>query len=560
MKSPAPSARIRKYRFHYLLVLPALLIIAVTRFLPFLYELYMSFLDLNFTRGLFENQWVWFENYLEWFANPDFGTVMSDTLLLRGGSILLTGAVALVLALALGAIRSDLLRRFYTALFLIPFFLPAVVVSYFLFLLLSPTTGSIFPFPDDLLGSERIRLVLIGAELLKTCGIPVLLALAAMSAGAAGHGGYWHRSAKPAAMAIAAFMIIQTSMLLYTDLDAGILLVDSEHGSWGGYNYYQFREGASSGEFAETSVMSVFQFAVHLPLAIAAYALLKRLFKPVLFPPAAVPAAPSGKSSSGLTAYAGGLSGLFGALAYALVVLLFLAVVFAPLLLGGPAGSGGFRVSDFLTVTHFGVSLANISFVTAIGAMLALTLAFPMTVRDLPGRKFYRLMLLGSVVVGQSFLGSYLLSREFYISDTIYGYAFYGFLSVAGAFVLKIVFNNRYAGLREQAEIEGRSEAYIFFRVFVPNVRKPLAGIAVLQFAALWNTFVYPLMFINNDEYLPPVVRLRHVIFGNLEHGLGPTDPLVGQIAAIVSLPPIILFLLCRKLVTAETFLSGYRK
>lgn len=554
------SQRIRKYRFHYLLVLPALLVIFATRIVPATLDLLISLKQFSPIRGLAHSEWVGLDNFRYLLAAPEFRQAALNTVVIKFGAIALTGLVAFGLALALGALRPGFIRRGFATLFLIPFFIPSLVLAFLAFNFLSIGSPSLIPTDHPYLAdSFYTRPIVILLELLKTVGIPIALAVAAMDVAHARPGlasaGYWRRRGSPAAMAVLSFMILQLAVLVASDFDIMHQLVNPltyETGTT--LELYAFRTGMIQANFSYGSAISVFQYAVQLPLIAIAYLLLRRLSQQTLFAraePADKPAA-AGSNPRGAAA---SIVGMAVAAIYSLVVLtvlylLFVAPFFSP-------ADNVVPLSTFFSLFHFGGYFFLYAFAAVVAGCLTLTLAYPLTVKDLPGRNGYRLLLLLVAAVGSGTMGQYYLVLDLELVNTFFSQVFYGFVTVAGAFVLKAIFNNRYPEARTRAEAAGWGQSRLFFQLFVPSVWKPLIGIVMLHFAALWSNASNSLLYFNTPDYYAPTARLLPFLFGR---DIEMNDPALLLCAAIVSLPPIVLFLLFRKLITPETFLSQIRK
>jgi ABC-type glycerol-3-phosphate transport system permease component len=141
--------------------------------------------------------------------------------------------------------------------------------------------------------------------------------------------------------------------------------------------------------------------------------------------------------------------------------------------------------------------------------------------------------------------------------DTVYPLLINGSIAIAGVFVLKGVFNARFASLKLQAEQEGQGEMRTFVVLFVPKVWRTLLGLGMLHFAGLWSGYIIPVIYLSDERYEPPITtitKLRDVM--DIQH----YPETVLQLGAIVSLPLIILFLIWSRFMTAEVFLSMSRR
>lgn len=567
--------RLEKYWMHYLIVLPPLLWLLFTKLIPFVQDARLAFIDYKPFKGLWGSTWVGFDNFRALFDNPAFRSTLSNTISMKLGYLVLCGVVALLLALALSAIGSRRIRGFFQTLFLLPYFVPTLIFAYAASVILSPSQQALFPVRTLFLGEAGwFPPIVMLLETIKTCGIPILLAMAAIeyrqaSLARLGLSGAltWSQRIGPAARGIAAYLVLQAATLLSVDFELLHYLASPlvyETGDT--LDTFHVRTGFMMMNTGLASASWLLQFAVQLALAFAAYAIVRGLFVRDLFGDrresaddgkAGQVAASVGSGKSGSAA--GTLVGAAIAALYAIVVLSLLYVLFVrPFLTGG--ASSGIRLGDVVPGGNYALYAILYAVMIGFGMAMTLLLAFPLTVRDLPGRGLYKVVLIAAMGMGNLSFSQYLFARDLGMVNTIFSQIWGGCFTIAGVFVLKGYFNSRYGALKEQLSASGRSEAELFVGLFVPKVWKPLLALGILQFSALWGSFYASLIYSNNPERYSPLMRFMQLATGGLSPDMAPGDPVVMQSAALIALPPIVLLLVFRKLLTAETLLSQVRK
>jgi putative aldouronate transport system permease protein len=206
-------------------------------------------------------------------------------------------------------------------------------------------------------------------------------------------------------------------------------------------------------------------------------------------------------------------------------------------------------------VVYFLINLAAV----IISFLITLTLAYPLTVKDLPGRGIYKVYLVVVLVMGVGSLHEYILFKNMGMINTFYPHLFSGFISI-GVFVLKSIFNSKYSELKEKASLEGRGELHTFFCLFVPKVWKPLIALGVLQFVAMWNSFYSSLVYMTRGDAFSPIMLFKTISTAGNKMGIAFNDRIILEFGAIISLPSILLLVIFRKLLTSEVFISQSRK
>jgi multiple sugar transport system permease protein len=145
----------------------------------------------------------------------------------------------------------------------------------------------------------------------------------------------------------------------------------------------------------------------------------------------------------------------------------------------------------------------------------------------------------------------FLLVKDLGLSDTrtslvmpVVGTAF-------GTFLLRQYFLQMPKELGEAAIVDGATQWQVFRRIYAPLARPPLATLAVLTFAAYWNEFFRPLIFLSSQsKFTLPlgIVTLQGYL------GTGSVSVvLAGVVLSLV--PTLVVFLIAqRRLVEGLTF------
>jgi len=565
------SARIWKYRLHYVIVLPALLLIVVFKVIPFLTGLFLPFVDFTPFRGLSGSPWAGTNNFRTLFALPEFRQIVTNTLVLNVGYVFAASAVALLLALALASVRWAPLRSVFATLFLMPYFIPSAVFAYVIAILLSPDRSPIFRLDVMPLGDEGwFRPLVIAAETLKTVGIPALVALTAIASrheaelgrsgddgepgGTVGSrpAGYLHLNVIPAVRAVVAFALVRLSMPLASDFDLMHSLVNPlVYRTGDTLATYGFRVGFINAQYSLAAAVWLLQFAVQLVFALAAYFLIRGSFAAVLFGRFERPRIkPANAGASWI--------GIAVAAAYGAVALLPLYVLFVvPLTARSESGVSAW---SFLSIPG-AIQYGFLFFAAAVVHMLmTATLAYPLTVRRLPGRGLYKLFLIFAALLGSGAIHEYFLFRSLGLVNTAFAVPLSGLVAIVPVFVLKSVFNAKYAHLKEQAEAEGRGELHAFVALFLPKVWKTWVALGVLQYTALAGAYQTSLLYLANPESFSPIMRFVSLTWGSPSAVALPGDPVVLAVGALVSLPGIALLLVFRPWLTSEALVGHIRR
>ena len=115
-------------------------------------------------------------------------------------------------------------------------------------------------------------------------------------------------------------------------------------------------------------------------------------------------------------------------------------------------------------------------------------------------------------------------------------------VSPFGVFLVKQFIESLPNQMEDAARIDGASEWYIFFRIVMPLCKPILTVLAIYIFINNWNSFLFPFLFTNNENFRTLPVGLtfylgkQSIDWGHLMAG-----------ASISALPILLLFLFFQK-------------
>ncbi len=560
------SQTIAQYWIHYLIIVPVILYLLLFKGMPVIYGLLVAFKDFEFYTGVLDSDWIGFSNFAELFQHTDFAEAIANTVQLKLSFLVFSGAAAFLAALAVSGIASARTRHWISAIMVFPYFIPSTILAYlglhYLQLFLGHPLGA--EGDGDLLYPSYLWLVPILLYTIKYGGITLIVALGAITAKRnsldnnkqlhASAGGYWKSTAEPAARAVAAAILVQAAFMLTTDRE----LLDSflDPIVFGGketVDYFIFRQGFMMVNFSLASAAWLIQLSVNALFMALAFFLIRNLFKGDLFPQ-------EEPSSSVSHAYRGkkGVAGYAIGLIAAVLALFLLYQLYVYPHLG--AAPYPVRVLDALSL--FGMLQYGVGYliVTLFSVVAIALMAYPLTVRKLPGGMVYRIcLLLAACVTTTISIHDYLMYQRLGMVNTIFPVLLAGFQPFISVFVLKAIFNSRYGHLKTQAEREGRGELSTFVSLFIPKMWKVILALGVLQFVAMWEASMPSRVYISDPSMQSPLMMIWNMgqqssLFADGYYHF------VLLLAGIVALPPILLFIIFRKWLVSEVLVGSLLK
>lgn len=141
----------------------------------------------------------------------------------------------------------------------------------------------------------------------------------------------------------------------------------------------------------------------------------------------------------------------------------------------------------------------------------------------------------------------FLVVSQLGLNNTYAGVILPAIFSALGIFLLRQTFTAVPQELIDAASIDGCGHLRIVWNVMLPISRPTIAVLAILGFISVWNSFIWPLVVLNDTSKYPIMLGLAFLsgIAGNDVRGLAA--------GTVISMIPIILFFL----VLQKQILSG---
>ncbi|NGP46371.1 carbohydrate ABC transporter permease [Bacillaceae bacterium SIJ1] len=187
-------------------------------------------------------------------------------------------------------------------------------------------------------------------------------------------------------------------------------------------------------------------------------------------------------------------------------------------------------IMNSLILTFFGVLLPLITSSAA---------AFPLARMRFKGRHFLFILILATMMIPNevTMIPVYLVINALGMMDSFTGVILPGALTPFGIFLMRQAFVNIPREIEESAIIDGANVWQIFWRILLPMVKPMLGTLAILSFIGAWNSFLWPLLILQDQSMYPLTVGLY-----KLQGTFVTNTRLVAAGAMIALIPVIIVF------------------
>lgn len=140
--------------------------------------------------------------------------------------------------------------------------------------------------------------------------------------------------------------------------------------------------------------------------------------------------------------------------------------------------------------------------------MLYLT-AYPLSVKDLPGRKFFSIFFIITMYFGGGMVPTYLIVKETGLINNMWALFLPGGVAVGNMIIMRNFFENSIPKeMIEAADIDGASKWTTFIKIVVPLSRSIMAVMVVFSMVAYWNDWFTAMIYLGGKgEPLPLVLR-----------------------------------------------------
>lgn len=179
-------------------------------------------------------------------------------------------------------------------------------------------------------------------------------------------------------------------------------------------------------------------------------------------------------------------------------------------------------------------------FSTAFHVLFDAMAGYAFAKRKFPGSQLLFWMILAALMIpGQvTLVPLYLMITKFKLVNSFTGVILPGLADVIGIFLLKQFMQTLPSELEEAARVDGASEWTIFAKIIMPLSAPALAVTAIFAFQRYWNSFLWPLIVLQDPDLFTLQVGLSYIHTSEFGTNYG----LLMAGAALAAVPMILFF------------------
>ena len=176
----------------------------------------------------------------------------------------------------------------------------------------------------------------------------------------------------------------------------------------------------------------------------------------------------------------------------------------------------GFANSFFYSITA-----------TALSVFITLLAAYPMSKKDLVGRKFFNALFVITMFFGGGLIPTFILMNQLRLVNTVWAILLPGAFNVWNMILARTYYQSVSNELWEAAQLDGANEIQYFFQILLPLCKPIIAVLALWGFVGMWNSYFDAMIYLNDADLQPLQLVLRSILVQN--------TPQSGMIADIQS-------------------------
>jgi putative chitobiose transport system permease protein len=180
--------------------------------------------------------------------------------------------------------------------------------------------------------------------------------------------------------------------------------------------------------------------------------------------------------------------------------------------------------------------------------LTALT-AYPLARMEFPGRKLIFYAIIGTMFLPEEgkLVPLFLIVQKLHMVDSWWGLIVPGLVGGFSIFLMRQAYLSVPKEMEEAAIIDGCGIFRVWWGIILPLTRPTLAALSVFSFISVWNSFMWPLIILKNDNLYPLALGLAYLA------GTFGTEVRAMSAGTVISLIPVIVFYLLMQ----RYFVSG---
>jgi len=223
-------------------------------------------------------------------------------------------------------------------------------------------------------------------------------------------------------------------------------------------------------------------------------------------------------------------------------------------------GNNGFLIAFTNSLQIFVMGVATALFFT-------IPLAYALSVKTLPGRRFFNVLILIPYVFSVGLIPGYLVVTQLGLTNTLASIFLPLSISTYNCLIMRGFFEGIPDELKESARIDGATEITVLIRIILPLSKPIIMTIGLYYGVQFWNDFFHPMLYLTRSNLQPLPILLRNILMASgmnefvevSAFGEAPVQAIKAASVFLAAIPMIMAYPFIQKYFTKGTLLGSVK-
>ena len=182
------------------------------------------------------------------------------------------------------------------------------------------------------------------------------------------------------------------------------------------------------------------------------------------------------------------------------------------------------------------VSVGRTLIGTPIAVLVTAMLAYPLSRKDLVGRKFWNLLFVFTMYFGGGLVPYYMVLKGIHMLNTFWVFIFPMMMSVYNMILIRSYIESMPDSLFEAAKIDGANDLVVFVKMVIPLSKPILMTVALFVAINQWNSWFDAYLY-TSDQALKPMQSILVEILNQYQTGASTSQAMSNATAGVTVTP-----------------------
>ena len=182
------------------------------------------------------------------------------------------------------------------------------------------------------------------------------------------------------------------------------------------------------------------------------------------------------------------------------------------------------------------VSVARTLIGTPVAVLVTAMLAYPLSRKDLVGRKFWNLLFVFTMYFGGGLVPYYMVLKGIHMLNTFWVFIFPMMMSVYNMILIRSYIESMPDSLFEAAKIDGANDLVVFVKMVLPLSKPILMTVALFVAINQWNSWFDAYLY-TSDQALKPMQSILVEILNQYQTGASTSQAMSNAKAGVTVTP-----------------------